>query len=167
MRPYYHFNFFKVLTSIVFNLRYIKINSARTIEISATEMSQTNITKTLDFAPSPDRDRINKLMLASITSMDIKILSRVAERKTPHSPIVKRIRDSNKNWFINSFTPPFLPTTPSFSPLVRGASGGIRRSHSFFKKYTAETSEVNIINPPSATKIPYSLKNTLAISLAS
>ena len=82
--------------SIVFVFLYNKINKARTIEISATEMSQTNITNTLDFAPSPVRDRINKLILASITSTDIKIFSNDAERKTPQRPMVKRIRDKSK-----------------------------------------------------------------------
>ena len=86
--------------SIVFVFLYNKINKARTIEISATEMSQTNITNTLDFAPSPARDRINKLILASITSTDIKIFSNDAERKTPHRPRVKRIRDKRRYWFI-------------------------------------------------------------------
>ena len=82
--------------SIVFVFLYNKINKARTIEISATEMSQTNITNTLDFAPSPARDRINKLILASITSIDIKILSNVRDRNAPHKPMVKRIRDKSK-----------------------------------------------------------------------
>ena len=82
--------------SIVFVFLYNKINSARTIEISATEISHTNIINTLDFAPSPARDRINKLILASITSTDIKIFSNDAERKMPHKPKVKRISDSNK-----------------------------------------------------------------------